>query len=170
MICFFSTASVCLITHLTIKSLTELITDCWANDAYPDCWGSPKSPRSTCLLSTMAQLVSRCLSLNYLVRNWFTTFSTRTQEWEWREAGKLHTRMMEQTAKYTRGGKKQQGENIISHQILISYCEFEYKSSVGKVHSNLPRKILSFEIVSIVLWGKRKKWKLGIRWRILSRF
>ena len=66
--------------------------------------------------------------------------------------------------------EKSTGGNIISHQILISYCGFEYKSSLWKVHSNLPRKILSFEIVSFVLWAKRKKWKLGIRWRILSRF
>ena len=57
--------------------------------------------------------------------------------------------------------EKSTGGNIISHQILISYCGFEYKSSLWKVHSNLPRKILSFEIVSFVLWAKRKKMKIG---------
>ena len=165
MICFFSTASVCLITHLTIKSLTELITDCWANDAYPDCLLAPpvsSPPWRSSFPGVWALIILLEIDLRH--------FPLGRRSGSDARPGKLHTRMMEQTAKYTRGGKKQQGENIISHQILISYCEFEYKSSVGKVHSNLPRKILSFEIVSIVLWGKRKKWKLGIRWRILSRF
>ena len=79
--------------------------------------GSPPVPASS-----IAQLVSLWLSLNYLVGNWFTTLTLAHSDTGVRTGtGKLHTRMMEHTAKYTQAGKSNRGE-IISPQILISYC------------------------------------------------